>query len=70
MLQKKLILFYSKSIYLSDRSISCRAKKGDYIREIVCPVAVVFLELRARGQAKIPLSIMQLAPLKVLKIDG
>ena len=27
------------------------AKKGDYIREFFCPVAVVFLELRAWGQA-------------------
>ena len=47
MLQKKIItFFYSKSVYLSDR-----AKKGDYIRELFCPVALVFLELRAWGQA-------------------
>ena len=41
-----LLHFYAYRVY-----ISVTTKKGDYIREIFCPVAVAYLELRAWDQA-------------------
>ena len=40
-------------VFTSLLGLSVKAMKGDYIVENVCPVAVVFLESKARGQARL-----------------